>query len=63
MIVSRCCKKDVWVYHGNEGTSFYVCGCCDMACDTLDGSQLIKDDTHDPLARDTGCLEAAACAS
>ena len=35
MIKSRCHKAPVWVYCGNEGTSFYVCGKCDHACDTM----------------------------
>lgn len=35
MIASQCCKAIVWVHHGNEGTSFYVCSKCDRACDTL----------------------------
>lgn len=35
MIVSRCCRSTVWVYCGNEGTSFYVCEKCAIACDTL----------------------------
>lgn len=38
MIVSRCCRKNVWVHSGGEGTSYYVCGKCDHACDTLDAS-------------------------
>lgn len=33
MIKSRCHKADVYVYCGNEGTSFYVCKHCDCACD------------------------------
>lgn len=35
MTLSRCCKVPVWVYCGNEGTSFYVCERCDRACDTI----------------------------
>lgn len=35
MIKSRCCKKTVYVYCGNEGISFYVCTCCERACDTI----------------------------
>lgn len=41
MIVSRCCKERVWVCHGNEGTSYYVCGKCDLACDTMTPLELI----------------------
>lgn len=47
MIVSRCCKAQVWVHCGNEGTSFYVCRLCDKACDTIFSTQLIKDDHND----------------
>ena len=43
MIVSRCCKKQVWVYHGNEGTSFYVCDNCTLPCDTINPSYQTKD--------------------
>ncbi len=35
MVVSKCCKHNVWVYNGQEGTSYYVCGKCDFACDTI----------------------------
>jgi len=35
MIVSRCCKEAVYVYSADEGTSFYVCGKCNHACDTV----------------------------
>ena len=35
MIKSRCHKASVYVYSGNEGTSFYVCSHCDQACDTM----------------------------
>jgi len=35
MIVSRCCKEKVWVQCGHEGASYYVCGKCDVPCDTV----------------------------
>jgi len=35
MLKSKCCQFTVWVYSGGEGTSFYVCDGCDMACDTI----------------------------
>lgn len=46
MIKSRCHKADVWVYSGNEGTSFYVCGYCDVACDVMSHGN-DKDDSYD----------------
>ena len=33
MDLSTCCKKEVAVISGNEGTSFYVCLGCREACD------------------------------
>lgn len=48
MVVSRCHKAPVWVYCGNEGTSFYVCCHCDRACDTMDGSLLHGELTDEP---------------
>lgn len=38
MVLSHCCKSTVWVYSSDEGTSFYICYKCDMACDTLSES-------------------------
>jgi hypothetical protein len=35
MVISRCCKKGVYVNCTSEGTSFYVCCRCDNACDTI----------------------------
>jgi len=35
MIVSRCCKHEVYVFSANEGTSFYLCGKCNRPCDTV----------------------------
>lgn len=47
MIASRCCRATVWVYSGNEGTSFYVCDACDMACDTITPLNLNIKDSED----------------
>jgi hypothetical protein len=46
MVLSKCCKHQVFVYSANEGTSFYVCDQCQRACDTID-SLTVKDDLHD----------------
>ena len=43
MIVSRCCKSAVNVECADEGTAFYVCDQCRMACDTLFSLQLGMD--------------------
>lgn len=43
MIVSRCCKDEVYVYSAHEGTSFYVCTKCDRPCDT----RMRKEDESD----------------
>lgn len=46
MIKSRCHRAEVWVYSGNEGTSFYVCSYCDIACDVMcHGNH--KEDSYD----------------
>jgi len=33
--VSKCCKSKLFVQHGNEGTSFYVCKKCSRPCDPI----------------------------
>lgn len=50
MIVSRCCKKPVFVHSADEGTAYYVCKACHRACDTID-DEFFKDDVYDTLAR------------
>lgn len=35
MIISRCHKVDVYVEHGHEGTSYYVCELCNKAADVI----------------------------
>lgn len=30
MIVSRCCKKSIYIVH-----DYYVCEACSLACDTM----------------------------
>jgi hypothetical protein len=47
MIVSRCCQDNVWVYSGNESTSFYICEACNMACDTIMKCLHNKDESYD----------------
>lgn len=44
MIISRCCKQSVHVYHANEGTSFYVCNGCERACDTISSTTRMEHD-------------------
>lgn len=34
MIVSRCCKQEVYVA-GSGCTHYYVCVACNIACDTV----------------------------
>ena len=31
-LVSRCCKKELYVVHTNEGSSHYHCRHCEKAC-------------------------------
>lgn len=33
-VVSKCCKYKMFVQHGNEGTSYYVCKKCGKPCDS-----------------------------
>ena len=48
MIKSLCHKAPVWVYSGDEGTSYYVCTKCNRAYDT------IYDDKHHGDIYDAG---------
>lgn len=56
MIKSRCHKADVWVYCGNESTSFYVCSHCDQACDTMSHSTHHGDDYDAGSETEKYCL-------
>jgi len=47
MIISKCCEKEVWVCDQGDFSAFYVCYACELPCDTLDSTYLIKDDLHD----------------
>ena len=42
MIISRCCKKPVYVLY-----DYYVCDACDLACDTLNIGRLLRDFSDD----------------
>lgn len=35
---SRCCKAPMRTSNGQEGTNFYICSKCDMACDSMNPS-------------------------
>ena len=35
MAVSKCCKEAVFVVSCDEGTAYYACNGCHMACDTV----------------------------
>ena len=35
MFLSRCCRAAVFAEHGGEGTSYYVCENCSIACDIV----------------------------
>lgn len=37
-MVSKCCKKKIFVIHGGEGTSYYACKGCNMPCDSVNVS-------------------------
>ena len=50
MILSRCCKKPVYVYNGQDGTLFYACYGCETSCDTI-----ALWNKHKELNDDTGC--------
>jgi hypothetical protein len=47
MIISRCCKKAVYV-KSIAGESFYICGKCHVSCDTLCSLGLMGEDHDDP---------------
>lgn len=42
MIVSRCCKDDLYIEQG-----FYFCKNCNIDCDTIFVTEEIKDDSYD----------------
>jgi len=42
MIISRCCKHELYVL-----IDYYVCGLCHRACDTMDATRLVKDYDND----------------
>lgn len=62
MIVSKCCRGHIFNCHTESG-GYHACDDCGLPCDTLNLNNNIKEDTHDPLARDSGCLEAASYTS
>lgn len=35
MIVSRCCKSEIFVQDAHEGKSYHVCENCHRACDPI----------------------------
>lgn len=47
MLLSRCCLLPLYVMHGDEGTSYYLCSGCDYSTDAIDSSQLPKDSIDD----------------
>lgn len=46
MIVSRCCKHEIYLVDVNENF-FYNCGRCHLACDTMFSLQLTMEGEHD----------------
>jgi hypothetical protein len=56
MIISRCCKKSVYVYTINDGDAHYVCNACDFPCDTITSLSLIRNGQDD--IRNDGEIEA-----
>lgn len=57
MIRSICCKADVFVESCNEGTAYYVCRNCLMACDTVFMTQR-KEKEHGYLLSGSGISSA-----
>lgn len=39
LLVSKCCKSDMFVYTTGESTSFYCCKMCDHGCDAVPQKQ------------------------
>jgi hypothetical protein len=33
MLTSKCCDDNIYVVSGDEGTSYYACQRCNLACD------------------------------
>lgn len=60
-MLSRCCKKDIYVM-----VDYYVCGLCHMACDAIDSSAinlfLIEKDFYDDTRRKTKTQELIGAA-
>jgi hypothetical protein len=47
MILSRCCKAEVFVIH-----DYYACTICNLACDTISNTKSSKD-YYDDTRRET----------
>lgn len=56
-MLSRCCKRNVETYCGNEGTSFYYCVRCERGTDPI--SIFGREPSHDD---DTNATEVEAVA-
>lgn len=41
MVISRCCKHEVYML-----VDYYVCGNCHFSCPTMDSNLLKKDDNN-----------------
>jgi hypothetical protein len=59
MLLSNCHKKPIFVEHGGEGTSFYVCKHCHKPCDTLIPPNWNRDEIYD--TGNVSKIEAQSC--
>lgn len=58
MLSSRCCRDDLYIHYGQADSSFYICRCCDKACDTILLYDKDGDESHD--ARNDDEVKAVA---
>lgn len=47
MIVSRCCKEEVFVGNSESSDNFYVCYSCNLPCGTMMSLNIDTDDEYD----------------
>lgn len=47
MLLSRCCKNEVYTLWSNDYGAYYACERCHCACNTIDSSWMSKESHND----------------
>lgn len=47
MLLSRCCRQEIFVQHAFGGISYYVCHHCGVACDAIESKNVGKESHND----------------